>query len=221
MHGRVSRRSNFAVRCPRCRLHQALCLCQLIPRVETRTRLTLVIHHREDRKTTNSGRLASECLPNSQVLVRGHAHQAVDPLAGADDSQPVLLFPHEDARPLAEFAHGARPVNLIVPDGNWRQASKVRARIPGLSEVPCATLPRGLPTLYRLRSEPHEGGLATMEAIARAFGILEGQQVQQALEQLFLVMVERTLWSRGRLDSEDVEGGVPEGARRHEPQLSR
>ena len=211
MHGPVSRRSNVAARCPRCRLHQALCVCQLIPRVETRTRLTLVIHHREDDKTTNTGRLASECLPNSQVLVRGHAHVAVDPLADNGAAQPVLLFPHEDARPLGEFAESAAPVHLIVPDGNWRQAAKVRARVPGLSQVPCATLPAGAPTLYRLRSEPHEGGLATMEAIARAFGILEGPHVQQALEQLFLVMVERTLWSRGQLAAEHVHGGVPRG----------
>jgi len=194
-----------------------LCVCALIPRIETRTRLSLVIHRLEDVKPTNTGRLACACLPNSEVLVRGHQHQPDVPFCWDDDTLPVLLFPFEDARPLSEFANDGRRVNLIVPDGNWRQAFKVRSRVPGLRQVACATLPGGAPTLYRLRSEPQEGGLATMEAIARAFGILEGPHVQTALERLFLVMVERTLWARGRVGAGDVNGGVPDGTKRHLP----
>jgi hypothetical protein len=40
-------------------------------------------------------------------------------------------------------------------------------------------------------------------------GILEGSDVQARLEHVFRLMVERTLWSRGRLATEDVTGGVP------------
>ena len=68
----LSRKDNADARCPRCRVHTSLCVCALIPRIATRTRLLLVIHRREERKPTNTGRLAIECLSNSQVLVRGH-----------------------------------------------------------------------------------------------------------------------------------------------------
>jgi len=217
----VSRRDNAEFRCPRCRMHQSLCVCALIPRVETRTRLTLIIHRYEDRKPTNTGRLATECLPNSQVCVRGHLGAPADASVFTEGYRPILLFPSDDARPLTEFVEGDLPVELVVPDGNWRQASKVRARVSGMSQVPCAILPPGPPTLYRLRSEPHEGGLATMEAIARALGILEGKAAQEALEQLFLVSVERTLWARGALGDRQVTGGIPEGAQRHDPRRQR
>jgi DTW domain-containing protein YfiP len=132
----------------------------------------------------------------------------------------LLLFPFEgalDLRTFAGVAGEARPITLVVPDGTWRQASKVRNRVPGLRDVPCVTLPMDAPSKYRLRAEAHGTGLATIEAIARAMGILEGLHVRRALEHVFHAMVERTLWSRGELDDHEVTGGIPEGAERHDP----
>jgi DTW domain-containing protein YfiP len=197
-------------------MHLSLCVCALIPRLETRTRLLLIIHRYEARKPTNTGQLAAACLINSSVLVRGYAGA---PSAAPDftDTQPVLLFPAAEATPLTAAAGVARRVTLIVPDGTWRQAARVRARVPGLADVPCLTLPAGPNSAYGLRSESHDGGLATIEAIARAFGILEGPHVQQAIERVFLAMVERTRWARGEISAEQVSSGIPNGAVRHDP----
>ncbi|HEX7603364.1 MAG TPA: tRNA-uridine aminocarboxypropyltransferase, partial [Polyangiaceae bacterium] len=165
--------------------------------------------------------LAAECLVNSEIHLRGHEDMPSAPIAWDEDAQPLLLFPHEGAVPLSDYAASTRPVTLIVPDGTWRQASKVRKRVPGLEGVPCVTLPAGPPSLYRLRAEAHETGLATIEAIARAIGIVEGPvvgpDVQARIERVFLAMVERTLWVRGDVETADVTGGVPEGAERHDP----
>lgn len=216
----MSRRNNAARRCERCRMHRSLCVCALIPRIETKTRVVLVIHRAEDRKPTNTGRLATECLVNSEVVVRGHQAAASEPLVLPPGSQPVLLYPAEDAVPLAELAPSLSRACLIVPDGNWRQASKVRTRVPGMRDVPCATLPAtpDKPSVYRLRSEAHDHGLATIEAIARALGILEGPHVEEALTVPFRAMVERTLWARGDLEAADVTGGIPDGVLRHDPE---
>ncbi|MBC8131876.1 MAG: DTW domain-containing protein [Deltaproteobacteria bacterium] len=225
----MSRRDNADVRCPRCRMHESLCICALVPRIATRTRLVLIIHLREHRKTTNTGRLAALCLPNSQVIVRGHESAPREPFAWDSSTQPLLLYPHDDAVPIAQFAQfgpsaqsaetaqSNRPVTLVVPDGTWRQASKVRNRVPGLRDVPCVCLPPDAPTNYRLRHETRSEGLATIEAIARAFGFLEGASVRSALEQVFRAMVERTLWARGEIGAAEVSGGLPEGVVRHDP----
>jgi DTW domain-containing protein YfiP len=212
----VSRRDNAARRCPRCRMLGGLCVCDLVPspRIETRTRLVLVIHRYEDRKPTNTGRLAAACLANSEVIVRGHETHPTPPFAFDPGSQPFLLFPHDDALCLTKVAIPSRPVTLIVPDGNWRQASKVRNRVPGLRDVPCVSLPVGAHSRYRLRAEAHEAGLATIEAIARAICRLEGDEgprVQAALEFVFRAMVDRTLWSRGMMRTANVTGGIPAG----------
>ena len=193
----MSRRANPEGRCRRCRMREVLCLCALIPRIETRTRLVLVIHRFEERKPTNSGQLAALCLPNSEVCVRGVAGAPAPRFTYDPTTQPLLLYPDANAVPLSSFAGSARPITLVVPDGTWRQASKVRQRMPGLADVPCVSLPPDAPTSYRLRAEFHEGRLATLEAIARALEILEGPRVRAALEDLFRIMVARTLWMRG------------------------
>jgi DTW domain-containing protein YfiP len=198
-------------------MHLSLCVCELIPTLSTRTRLLLVIHRIEARKPTNTGKLAAQCLVNSEVLVRGHADAPTPPFVTDEASQPVFLFPHPDAVPLERFVGSTKPVILIVPDGTWRQASKVYHRVSGFRDVPCASLPSGPPSIYRLRSEAHPHGLATLEAIAQAMGILEGDGMRRALERPFRAMVDRTLWARGELATGEVTGGIPPGAMRHDP----
>lgn len=211
----MSRRANTDLRCLRCRMLGGLCVCPLMPapRLVTRTRLVLIIHRDEVKKPTNTGRLAVACLANSETVVRGHEQSPSAPLVLAG-TRPVLLFPADDAVPLAELVSSPEPVTLIVPDGTWRQAQRVRTRVPGLASVPCAVLPRGPPSRYRLRSESRPGGLATVEAIARAFGLLESPEVEAAIERVFRAMVERTLWSRGSLATADVTDGIPAGVTR-------
>jgi DTW domain-containing protein len=215
----MSRRDNRERRCSRCRLHQTLCICALIPRIETRTRLVVFVHRREHKKPTNTGRLATLCLPNSEVVVRGEATPGLLAFPPEPGRLQLLLFPDEGATPLAGLATPDRPVTLVVPDGNWRQAARMRKRIPGLSDLTCVSLPGDRPSPYPLRSETHPQGLSTLEAIARAMGILEGQEVQRALERALELMASRTLWARGTLATADVPGGIPEGVMRHDPSL--
>ena len=75
-------------------------------------------------------------------------------------------------------------------------------------------LPDGPPSSYRLRAIGLPGRLSTLEAIARALGVLEGPAPEAALERALRLVVERTLWTRGCLPREAVEA-LPEGARRH------
>ena len=186
-------------RCPGCWLLVDACLCDLVPRVQTRTRVLVVLHHAETQKPSNTGRLALRCLPNSGAVIRGAPDQPPAVPTWAEHGDPVILFPHPDARPLADFCGGPRPVTLIVPDGTWRQAQRVRRRVAGLGEVPCAFVTRDAPSEYRLRRTPDERRLSTMEAIAESLGLLEGAKgaaVRGLLLRIFQVMVDRSL--RGR-----------------------
>ena len=189
-----------AHRCPGCRLLVTACLCDLIPCVATRTRVLVVLHHAETQKPSNTGRLALRCLPNSGAVIRGAPDQSQAVPAWAEHGDPVVLFPHPDARPLADFCGGSRPVTLIVPDGTWRQAQRMRRRVAGLSDVPFAFITRDAPSAYLLRTTPDVRRLSTMEAIAEALGLLEGAEGPAARELLlgiFQIMVDRSLRGRG------------------------
>ena len=107
----------------------------------------------------------------------------------------------DKALPLELIAESPEPITLVVPDGSWRQAAKSTQREPTLKSLPRVTLPDMGPTRYRLRHEPKSGGLGTFEAIARALRIIEGEEVYAALDQLFTTMVERTLATRGQLNT--------------------
>ncbi len=181
-------------------MHLGLCVCDAAPHLDVRTRLLLVMHHRETQKNTATGHLALMSLANSELRLHGDRNTPLD-LSDVDGTtrRVLLLFPSDDAMPLTrEFALcDPRPMTLVVPDGNWRQASKIGRRVPGLEHAARVKLPPGPLSRYRLRSESRAEGLATCEAIARAFGILETPRVQAQLESLFDLMVERTLMTRG------------------------
>ncbi len=205
-------------------MHAPLCICAELPRLATRSRLILLLHYREARKPTNTGLLAAACLPRTTTfeLGEGTAEQHAQPRPDFGQlvrpgEQAVLLFPTDDAMPIDKWVAAVQPVApvLIVPDGNWRQASKMRGRLPGLASLPCVTLPTAAPTEYRLRAEPKTGGLATLEAIAHALLHLElhdGPVVASELLRVFQLMVERTLWLRGTMAADKVVGGIPPAA---------
>jgi DTW domain-containing protein YfiP len=198
-------------------------VCLLLPSLPTATRVVLLLHQLEARKTTNTGRLALRCLPNSELHLRGRLlDQAPAPPPETapwlrPGARAALLFPHPDAQPLERFSGAQPPLTLIVPDGTWSQAVRARSRMPGLAALPCVALTGAEPSPRRLRHEPRPGRLSTLEAIARALGVLEGPAVEQALLAVHRLAVERTLWTNGRLAAHEVTGGIPEGARPHDP----
>ncbi len=67
------------------------------------------------------------------------------------------------------------------------------SREESLKAIRRVKLPTAEPSRYRLRKETKPGGLATIEAMARALGVLESPEVEEALERIFALMVERTL----------------------------
>jgi DTW domain-containing protein YfiP len=194
-------------------MHVPLCICALMPSLSTASRLVLLIHRREARKPTNTGQLAARALLNHEVHVIGEQGNPLDyQRLCPPEATNLCLFPAKTAVTLTpDFcASLERPVRLVVPDGNWGQAGRVHSKLPQ-ARVTFVTLPEGPPTQYRLRRETREqpGGLATLEAIARALEVLEGPAVSAPLLEIFRIFVERTLWTRGKLPMAKVYGGIP------------
>lgn len=190
-------------------MHLRLCLCAELQPLALATRVVVVSSTREVPQPTNTGRLVPLTLDGGEVRVRGGA-PALRPTEFSDPARrTVLLFPAPGSRELSRDEADRRPVTLVVPDGTWRQARKMAVREPALARLARVHLPDGPPSRYRLRFHPDPRCLATFEAVARALGILEGREVQVQLERAFALLVERTLWSRGRLRAANVTGGIP------------
>ena len=196
------RRSSKGKRCLRCKIHNTLCFCSKLTSVPTKTRISIIMHHRETHLTSNTANLACLALPNCKISLRGLPDKpfSIESIGLTADEMPLYLFPHEEALELTpDFfeTHKDKKFHLIVPDGTWSQAVKFYRREEGLQGVQCVKLPAGAPGRYRLRKSSDENRLSTYEALARALGILENdEKVLIELERMFDVMVDSVI--RGR-----------------------
>ncbi len=188
--------------CPECFLHKERCICANFPTLSLKTKISLVIHAKELKRTTNTGRLALKALINSEMRIRGKEHEALDLSDLLSSSYRTLLFyPSQNALELDEklVKEDPRPIQLIVPDGNWRQASKVHYRHHELQSVPRVKISTPNTAKSHIRAETTEAGMATLEAIAMALGIIEGEQVKNTLMDIFQKKLDGTLLGRGRI----------------------
>ena len=173
-----------------------------MPKIYLPTKLILIFTKREFIAPANTGRLALLSLPHSVGLIRGDLEKPYDLSEHfLPTGEKLLLYPSDDAEFLTpdSVAKLSRPVTLVVPDGNWRQTSKMRRRDPHLSSLRTVKISLGAKSEYKIRHESKKDGLATIEAVARSLGALEGPQVQLELEKIFVMMVSRILASRGKI----------------------
>ena len=110
-----------------------------------------------------------------------------------------LLFPGEEAQPLAQFAAqlDELPALLVVPDGTWRKARKLLHCNPLLAALPRVSLEPGLQSRYRLRKAPQAGALSTIEAIVSALETLEAPAQFAALLRPFEALIEGQIAAMG------------------------
>lgn len=181
-------------RCSRCQRPSSLCLCALIPALDSRTQVLILQHSSEASHALNTARLAALGLRNAELRVGERFED------DCDAARPsYLLFPGADAIPLGSLADAAQPVRLIVPDGTWRKARKILHVNPWLAELPRVALPEGLSSRYRLRKAPMPGALSTIEAIVTALNLLESPSRFDELLRPFDALIE------GQIDAMGLE----------------
>lgn len=197
----VSRKRKTQDPCQECFLHKDRCICSETPHLSLKTKVTLIIHSKELKRTTNTGRLALKSLTNSEMRVRGLDHSPLD-LSDliSPEYRTLMFYPSEDAVELNEalIKESSLPIHLIVPDGNWRQASKVHYRHHELAGVQRVKISSPNTAPFHIRAENTESGMATLEAIAHAMGIIEGEIVKATLLQFYQRKLEETLKGRGK-----------------------
>lgn len=151
---------------------QPSCVCDLVRPVDNRTRVMIVQHGAERRHPFGTVRLARLGLRNAEVYVahRDDAGRNCCPpreLPGA-----VLLYPAREAVRLDLLP--APPRTLVVLDGTWSTAAKLRRDNAWLQALPMVALAPTAPGRYRIRRAPRpDVQLSTIEAIVAALQTLE------------------------------------------------
>jgi DTW domain-containing protein len=194
------RRAGYINRCPDCRVNHHVCVCaHILPRI-INSNVSLIVHVRELKLTSNTAQFVKKMLPqNTEICIRGSVNGVFDasPIM-LRSGRPLFLYPHEDALELNHtFTQNfPGPYHLIVPDGNWHQARRVRRREDAFRDMMAVKLPEGVLGEYKLRKAPQPSWVSTYESVAHALGVLEGVEVREHLMDFFRHWVNTTLFCR-------------------------
>jgi DTW domain-containing protein YfiP len=171
-----------------------------LPTVKTRTEVVVVRHERESWKSTGTARIAALAMPNLRIIDYGEdAEPALSALPAEVAGGAHLLFPTDTQAPFQEVKR------LILIDGTWRQTRRMFTKLPSLHGLPKLALPEKSARVMRLRDSKFEAGRSTLEAIAEAIALLEGEEAAAPLHTLHADYVERVFRARGVWDQKRAE----------------
>jgi len=165
-----------------------------MPRVENKTQVFVLQHPKERSHPIGTARFAKLGLANSRVEIAWDAK--AEELEPPDWLPPdtALLYPSSEAADLESMAPGELPKNLLVLDGTWHTARKLFRHKAWLQRMPQVRLSPATPSRYRIRREPREDFVSTIEAIVQALRVLEPEtQGFDALLSAFDSMIDEQL----------------------------
>lgn len=160
-------------RCYRCFRPKRLCYCDLIPSVENLTQVLILQHRRESFHPFNTARIVRQSLRRCELIVDHNARLANRFESLTLSPRVGLLYPGDDARLLTELTESEMPEQLVVLDGTWHHAKTLMRDIPSLHTLPRYKLASSTPGQYRIRREPNEFALSTLEATVQALRAIE------------------------------------------------
>lgn len=171
MRLRNEQQQTIRERCYTCFRPRSACFCEQIPDIDNRTEILILQHVKERFHAFNTARIVKAALRNSRLLVDQTPvlAQMKLPLSASTG----VLYPGPEATLLNELAPSERPQQLVVLDGTWHHAQTFMKQIPVLQTLPRFCLQPETPSTYRIRKEPTETALSTLEATVAALRQLE------------------------------------------------
>jgi DTW domain-containing protein len=160
--------------------------------------------------------MASLCLPNCELYVGCdfQNHKDLDRALDLAEGNIALLYPGDDAKDVSTLPR-TTPLTLVVVDGTWWQTRKMVRRNAKLAALPRVAFTPPRPSEYRIRKEPAEQCVSTIEALMYVLGSLEGCPDRfTALLKPFRAMVDAQIACRDKLHGARIR-------KRAHPRLSR
>lgn len=196
--------------CMHCRQRAKNCYCGFIQRFDPKIKFVILAHAKEAKRHIASGRLTQLCLENSE-FIRGHDYRhkiRVNEILRNPEYHCVLLYPGIKARNLTSvpeseraqlFPRGKQLV-IFVLDGTWVTASKMLKVSQNLHLLPQVSFDPPGPSRFRVRLQPNDKCLSTIEAVhhlieivGKCQGFATERRSHDILLEAFDQMVERQL----------------------------
>jgi DTW domain-containing protein YfiP len=193
----------------RCFRPQPDCYCDAIPKIDNQTEILIIQHVRERDHPFNTARMVNLALAKSQIICGNN--QSLKQTEFQLRPKAGLLYPSATSKTLATLPPEQRPEQLVLIDGTWPQARTMIRELTQLRGLPHYKLAPSQPGQYRIRLEPNDTSLSTVEAAVQALQELEPNLA--GLDQLihaFEKMVQRQL-DHPKVGREHYSGGPKSG----------
>jgi DTW domain-containing protein YfiP len=194
---------NENIHCLSCYQRREICICPILPTVQTRTEFLILRHIYEAQRPSNTGRLVALAMPNSRIIPCGGGTRiGLLPIDNEFLRAPGtwLLWP-DGTETKPDMSGSTSPNRVVVIDATWQQARRLYSSMPALQSMPMLSLPAPIIARDRLRDQNRPDGMSTLEAVAAAVAKLEGAEAAKPLEILYDEVVRRTISLRCGLKS--------------------
>jgi DTW domain-containing protein len=164
------------VYCEGCGRPPLVCICADLVTVVPQTKVIVLQHPREADNAIGTAWMVERCFGAERIVgVELEGDPRFVAALGDVTAPAILLSPGPSAIDLrASPPRG--PVTLVVIDGTWSQAKKLFRVNPSLARLPRYAFEPARPSNYRIRREPADHCVSTIEATVAALSLLEAQR---------------------------------------------
>jgi DTW domain-containing protein YfiP len=164
--------------CTQCKRPLKVCYCHTIQHVDNGWPIHILQHPAESKHAIGTARIASLSLNQCQLQIgENFDDNALTSMiwqdANTEMPEPLLVYPGEHSQDLAEL-DPLQPQPLIFIDASWRKSRRMLLESPALMKLPKVSFQPETVSRYRIRKEPDQYALSTLESIVYALSILEG-----------------------------------------------
>jgi DTW domain-containing protein YfiP len=150
--------------CYRCFRPSFQCVCSLVAPFAAHVNTVVLQHPNERKKYYSTAKLLSSAVTNC-TLLRGLEFDHNFLAQKTSGQRCYLLYPSPEAVDCSEVPLSTEDT-VIVVDGTWREAGKIIYRNPFLQQLPRLSFREELQSQYRIRKQPKQGCLSTIESVA-------------------------------------------------------
>jgi len=153
----------------------AICFCHCLSQIDNEWPVWLLQHHKEKKHAIGTAKIAELSLSNCLTFDDRFAKKQNVFVNALEVSQPLLVYPGKNAINVAVLSNlETRP--LLFLDGSWRKTRKLFYTYPQLENLTRIAFTPEKESRYRIRKEPDEKSVSTLEAIVSVLSTLENNE---------------------------------------------
>ncbi len=167
--------SLFRDNCWNCYRPTSSCYCEFIQRFNPNVKFVILIHPIEWKRKIATGRMAHLSLINSH-LIKGEDYSnddTVNTLIEDKENQCFVIYPSVHSVNLSEKSNADKnllfnqkqKIVFFLIDGTWHTAKKTMHVSKNLQTLPCLSFVPPKKSNFKVRKQPQENCLSTIEAI--------------------------------------------------------